>query len=238
MNSACFKTLHTHTQVSEKVMETKLISIPEKYKERYDSNYLSELIETKDHVDILNWIREEKLSLQSFTDTEPKRTLMRQILNEAENGDEIVKEILDSFVTKIPVGSKKISLNSYNIKVDFSGIIRENNGKQQSVLKDLVQLWLSYKTTPLERIVQRCKGSKKMKKKKSSSKIILGKTIMHLDNAVKSNNIFCRYDVPSSTDSLYQTQMGQGNEILPYSHSSVPLLPDLLLFVHLVCLWD
>ena len=75
-------------------METKLISIPEKYKERYDSNYLSELIETKDHVDILNWIREEKLSLQSFTDTEPKRTLMRQILNEAENGDEIIKEIL------------------------------------------------------------------------------------------------------------------------------------------------
>ena len=72
-----FILINTHTQVSEKIMETKLISIPEKYKERYDSNYLSELIETKDHVDILNWIREEKLSLQSFTDTEPKRTLMR-----------------------------------------------------------------------------------------------------------------------------------------------------------------
>ena len=166
-------------------MDTRLISIPVRYKERYDYNYLSELIKTKDHVDILKWIREEKLSLQSYTDTEPKCTLMRQILNEAENGDEIIKEILDSFVTKTPVGSKKISLNSYNIKVDFSGIIRENNdGKQQSVIKDLVQLWLSYKTTPLDRILQpiikvaeMCKYTKEKKIKKSSSQIILGKTI-------------------------------------------------------------
>ena len=160
----------------------------ERYKEKYNPTELTELIKTKDHVDILKWIRNEKLSLQSYaeadTDTKsipPKSTLMRQILDEAENGDEIIKEILDSFVTKTPVGSKSISANSFNIKVDFSGIISVyDNGKQESVLNDLVKLWLSYKSEPWDKIkhlimngVEMCKQTKK-RKKKSSPQIILG----------------------------------------------------------------
>ena len=160
----------------------------ERYKEKYNPTELTELIKTKDHVDILKWIRNEKLSLQSYaeadTDTKsipPKSTLMRQILDEAENGDEIIKEILDSFVTKTPVGSKSISANSFNIKVDFSGIISVyDNGKQESVLNDLVKVWLSYKSEPWDKIkhlimngVEMCKQTKK-RKKKSSPQIILG----------------------------------------------------------------
>ena len=107
-------------------------TIPERYKEKYNRKKLTELIETKDNVDILNWIREEKLSLQSYADTGAESTLMRQILDEAENGDEIIKEFLDAFVTKTPVGIKKIiSSNSFNIKVDFSGIMREAFNKKK-----------------------------------------------------------------------------------------------------------
>ena len=166
----------------------------ERYTEKYDPKKLTELIETKDHVDILNWIREEKLSLQSYADTDakstpPTSTLMRQILDEAENGDEIIKEILDSYVTKTPVGSKSISTNSFNIKVDFSGIISEyENGKQESVLNDLVHFWLRYKSEPWDKIkalimngVEMCTSTKTKKKKKSSPEIILG---IHIVNYI------------------------------------------------------
>ena len=162
------------------------ISTPKRYKEKYKHYILTELIKTKDHVDILNWIREEKLSLQSFADTDHSITLMRQILDEAENGDEIIKEILDSFVTKTSVGSKTLSLNSFNIKVDFSGILSVNeDGKQESVINDLVQLCLSYKSEPWDKFVdliingvERCKGTKKEKtEKENSPQIILGKLV-------------------------------------------------------------
>ena len=164
--------------------------IPKGYAKDYDAEYLKELIETKDHVDILNWIREKKLSLQSYSDTDSEVTLMKQILEEAENGDEIIKEILDSFVTKTPVGSKVLSLNSFNIKVDFSGIISETEyGKQESVLNDLVQLWLSYNSEPWDKIkdliitgVEMCKGTKEKKtKKERSPQIILGKHKVYLN---------------------------------------------------------
>ena len=160
--------------------------IPKGYVKDYDAEYLKELIETKDHVDILNWIRKEKLSLHSYADTDKDLTLVRQILDEAENGDEIIKEILDSFVTKTSVGSKEISLNSFNIKVDFSGILSVNeDGKQESVINDLVQLCLSYKSEPWDKFVdlvingvERCKGTKKEKtEKENSPQIILGKLV-------------------------------------------------------------
>ena len=180
---------------------------------RYNHKHLTKLIETEDNEDILKWIRKEKLSLQCFSDSdkEPNCTLMSKILNEAENGDEIILDILDSCVTKTPVGSKKISSNSYNIKVDFSGIIREgDDGKQESILNDLVQLWLSYKTTPwdkiyepIKKVMEICKCTKEREKEKHSPQIILGKIILHLDRTRQSNIIVCRYAVSSSTGSLY-----------------------------------
>ncbi len=158
-------------------METTL----ESYKEEYKKSDLTDLIKKEDHEKIVNWIRNEKLSLQSYPTGNQKSTLMRQILDEAENGDEIIKKILDSFVTKTSVGTKEITSNSYNIKVDFSSIISENDdGKQESVLNDLVQLWLSYKSTPWERVIDPIKkvvemfSKEKTPKKKSSPHIILG----------------------------------------------------------------
>ena len=151
---------------------------------RYNHKHLTKLIGTGDNEDILKWICKEKLSLQCFSDSdeEPNCTLMSKILNEAENGDEIIMKILDSFVTKTHVGSKNTSSNLYNIKVDFSGIMRESNdGKQESILNDLLHLWLSCKTTPwnkifepIKKVVEMCKPSKEKKKKKSSPQIILG----------------------------------------------------------------
>ena len=114
------------------------INIPET-----DMENLSEFIKKNNNEDIVERIRRDKLSLQSHDDGDPDNTVMRQILKEAVNGDEIITEILDSFVTKTSVGDKKISSNSnsYNIKVDFSGIIRDNDdGEQESVLNDLVYL--------------------------------------------------------------------------------------------------
>ena len=168
---------------------------------RYNHKDLTELIKTKDNVDILEWIRKEKLSLQCFSDSdeEPNCTLMSKILNDAENGDEIILEILDSCVTKTHVGSKKITSNSYNIKVDFSGIIREgDDGKQESILNDLVLLWLSYKTTPwdkiyepIKKVMEMCKCTKEREKEKHSPQIIFGKIILHLSKTVQSNIIVC-----------------------------------------------
>ena len=99
------------------------INIPET-----DMENLSEFIKKNNNEDIVKRIRRDKLSLQSHDDGDPDNTVMRQILKEAVNGDEIITEILDSFVTKTSVGDKKISSNSnsYNIKVDFSSIISEN----------------------------------------------------------------------------------------------------------------
>ena len=157
------------------------INIPET-----DMENLSEFIKKNNNEDIVKRIRRDKLSLQSHDDGDPDNTVMRQILKEAVNGDEIITEILDSFVTKTSVGDKKISSNSnsYNIKVDFSGIIRDNDdGEQESVLNDLVYLWLSYKSTPWEKVtypikkvVEMCKPiDKRTPKKKSSPQIVLGK---------------------------------------------------------------
>ena len=158
------------------------INIPETYEES-----LTEFIKKNNNEDIVKRIRRENLSLQSHDDGDnTDNTVMRQILKEAVNGDEIISEILDSFVTKTSVGDKKISSNpnSFNIKVDFSGIIRDNDdGEQESVLNDLVYLWLSYKSTPWEKVtypmkkvVEICKPiDKRTPKKKSSPQIVLGK---------------------------------------------------------------
>ena len=70
-------------------IETK--SLKKEFQTEYDSAELTEMIASKDHEDILKWIKEKQLSLQSHENiTEPtKRTLLRQILEGAGNGDEM-----------------------------------------------------------------------------------------------------------------------------------------------------
>ena len=147
---------------------------------KYDSQVLAEKIETGDHEEILKWIREEKLCLQSYAADKPL-TLMRQILEEAGNGDEIIKAILNSYVTQAEPGAK-LNSNSYGVKLDFSGITSEGSqGRQESVISDLLQLWLNDQSdpwdlimSPLKMTIEMCKKGK-IEKVKSSSGAFLGK---------------------------------------------------------------
>ena len=147
---------------------------------KYDSQVLAEKIETGDHEEILKWIKEEKLCLQSYAADKPL-TLMRQILEEAGNGDEIIKAILNSYVTQAEPGAK-LNSNSYGVKLDFSGITSANSqGTQESVISDLLQLWLSHQsdpwnfiTSPVKMAIEMCKKGK-VEKVKRSPGTFLGK---------------------------------------------------------------
>ena len=140
------------------------------YKREYNPRVLFEKIEIGDHGEILKWISEENLCLQSYA-ADSNTTLMRQILDEAANGDEIIETILDSYVTQADPGAKLTS-NSYGVKLDFSGITTENiHGKQESVLTDLVQLWLSHQSNPLDFILTPVKMAIQMCKKEKKEKV-------------------------------------------------------------------
>ena len=132
----------------------------------YNSKKLTEKIETGDHQEILKWIIEKKLCLQSY-DTDNQKTLMRQILEEAGNGHKIINTILNSYVTQADPGAK-LDSNSYGVKLDFSGITSETSeGEQESVISDLLQLWLSHQsdpwdfiTRPVKKAIEWCKKGK------------------------------------------------------------------------------
>ena len=206
------------------------------YKKEYNSKALAEKIETGTHKEILRWIKDEKLCLQSY-DADTDKTLMRQILKEAGNGDEIIKTILNSYVTQADPGAKLTS-NSYGVKLDFSGITSENkHGKQESVLTDLVELWLSYQNDPWDFIlnpvkwaIQMCKDEKP-EKVRGSPKLFLGK-IKTLFCSRKSKIIKFRLALSSTSGRFYQAQVEESYEILHHSHSSVPPLPHHLLLLH------
>ena len=140
----------------------------------YDSKDLAKIIETGDHVEILEWIREEKLCLQSYAvnnDTDKPKTLMRQILEEAGNGHEIIEAILNSYVTQAKPG-EKLTSNSYGVRLDFSGITSENRqGDQESVISDLLQLWLSHQSDPWDLITSTVKEAIAWCKKRKIEKV-------------------------------------------------------------------
>ena len=155
-------------------IETK--SLKKEFQTEYDSAELTEMIASKDHEDILKWIQENQLSLQSHENiTEPtKRTLLRQILEEAGNGDEIINKILNSYIQKTTPGLKQSS-NSYSVRINFSAItsLDEDGKQEETVLNDLNDLWYDSKKEPWENISDiLCKRAKT--KKKSSSEILKG----------------------------------------------------------------
>ena len=112
-----------------KVKESSQIETPrEKFRTKYDSATLTEMInDDKSHQDILEWIEKNELSLLSYDDQKTmlrqvssKRTLIRQILEEAGNGHEIIKKILDSYVQKTKKGLGKPSMKNNGIFNDRS----------------------------------------------------------------------------------------------------------------------
>ena len=154
----------------------------ETWNKNYDPKVLVEKIGTGDHEKILEWIREEKLCLQSYETTDNPKTLMRQILEEAGNGHEIIEAILNSYVTQAKPG-EKLTSNSYGVRLDFSGITSVNSqGEQESVISDLLQLRLSHQsdpwdfiTNPVKKAIECCKKGKKEKEKKRCPGTFLGK---------------------------------------------------------------
>ena len=126
-----------------------------KYEGYFDSKKLSTIIETGDHEEIIKWIKKNKLGLHSLDKNStsldgldgPRRTLIRQILEEVANGHLIVKEILNSYV--VPTNpSLKPSSNDYSVDLDFDGITHSDengSGEQESAITDLVRLVIEHK---------------------------------------------------------------------------------------------
>ena len=126
-----------------------------KYEGYFDSKKFSTIIETGDHEEIIKWIKKNKLGLHSLDKNStsldgldgPRRTLIRQILEEVANGHLIVKEILNSYV--VPTNpSLKPSSNDYSVDLDFDGITHSDengSGEQESVITDLVRLIIEHK---------------------------------------------------------------------------------------------
>ena len=128
-----------------------------KYERYFDSKKLSTIIETGDHEKIFKWIKKNKLGLHSLDKNStsldgldrqtPRRTLIRQILEEVANGHLIVKQILNSYV--VPTNpSLKPSSNDYSVDLDFDGITHSNengSGEQESAITDLVRLVIEHK---------------------------------------------------------------------------------------------
>ena len=138
--------------------ESSQIETPrEKFRTKYDSAMLTEMInDDKSHQDILEWIEKNELSLLSYDDQKTmlrqvssKRTLIRQILEEAGNGHEIIKKILDSYVQKTKKGLEPSS-NSYSVTIDFSAItcLNEDGQHEETILNDLNDLWYDSKKEP------------------------------------------------------------------------------------------
>ena len=104
---------------------TSAASPPKKRVMEYDSAELGKKI--NDHTEIINWIEKKNLSFLSVDQKEKKedqKTLIRKILEDAGDGQDVVNRVLDSYVSA-PKDVKPQS-NMYGVTVDFSGLIRED----------------------------------------------------------------------------------------------------------------
>ena len=139
---------------------------------------------TDDHKDILCWIKENKLCLNS-KEKESGDSLIKILLEEVGNGHGVVESVLDTYISQ---SCSNPNSNQYNIEMDFTGLMdhkTERTGagsglwstfrcskiqSRDSVLDDIVKLKLKYQEhfwTPYT------KGFKK--KKENCSKSFLGK---------------------------------------------------------------
>ena len=77
-------------------------------------------------------------AIEEEIDGEPKkRTILRKILEDAVNGDKIVKKELDNHISELD--DKKDSIN-YAVNIDFEGILCKESSKQTMVVYDLLDL--------------------------------------------------------------------------------------------------
>jgi len=99
--------------------------------------------ETGDHDEIHHILKDGNINLRTAIAEDDeygvkrKRTIARKILEDAVNGDKVVKRELDSHVTALD--DKKDSIN-YSLEVDFEGIFCRDSSKQTMVVYDLLDL--------------------------------------------------------------------------------------------------
>jgi len=94
--------------------------------------------ETGDHAEIHKILTNRNINLRSPIEEEDKtRTIARKILEDAVNGNKIVKKELDDHVKELD--DKRDSIN-YAVEVDFEGVLCEDSYKQTMVVYDLLDL--------------------------------------------------------------------------------------------------
>jgi len=94
--------------------------------------------ESGDHAEIHKILTNRNINLRSPIEEEGKaRTIARKILEDAVNGNKIVKKELDDHVKELD--DKKDSVR-YAVEVDFEGILCEDSYKQTMVVYDLLDL--------------------------------------------------------------------------------------------------
>merc|ERR1711970_277225 len=115
------------TELSELLKEPKdIIDAVEKSKE------------SGDHAEIHKILTNRNINLRFPIKEEDKtRTIARKILEDAVNGNKIVKKELDDHVKELD--DKKDSIN-YAVEVDFEGILCKDSFKQTMVVYDLLDL--------------------------------------------------------------------------------------------------
>eukprot|EP00092_Neocalanus_flemingeri_P054453 GFUD01064123.1.p1 GENE.GFUD01064123.1~~GFUD01064123.1.p1 ORF type:complete len:560 (+),score=125.62 GFUD01064123.1:420-2099(+) len=98
--------------------------------------------QTGDHSEIHNILKDRNINLRTAIEEEidgvnKKRTIARKLLEDAVNGNKIVKRELDIHVKA--TDDKEDSIN-YALEIDFEGILSEESPKQTMVLYDLLDL--------------------------------------------------------------------------------------------------
>ena len=109
------------------------------------TNILDDCSNDDDHEKILDWINEKNLCLYS-KEKDSGDSLIKILLEEVGNGHEVVKKVMDSYISTT---CSNPNSNAFNIKMDFTGLMleteKENIKKSgDSVLDDIVELKLKY----------------------------------------------------------------------------------------------
>jgi len=108
--------------------------------------------ETGDHTEIHNILKDRRINLRTPIEEEidgvsQKRTIARKLLEDAVNGNKIVKKELDIHVTA--TDDKEDSIN-YALEIDFEGILCEDSPKQTMVVYDILDLRIAKRSENVE----------------------------------------------------------------------------------------
>ena len=93
--------------------------------------------EFSNHDDLINIMKSEDIRLYSKTGED--KTIFRTILEEVFNGNDVLRKILNSFVT---ITNEDENSEDFNVMVDFSKIFGnpKDNVRQTQIMEDLLDM--------------------------------------------------------------------------------------------------